>query len=78
MMDIQRLVSNGKISKLKNNLDKDIFKIYTNPLFYRNDFFAIIFRQGKSIEKCSSSKKTGFWKNAIFIIFFKNAPNRTP
>ena len=26
-MDIQRLVSNGKISKLKNNLDKEIFKI---------------------------------------------------
>ena len=29
-MDIQRLVSNGKISKLKNNLDKEIFKDKAN------------------------------------------------
>ena len=39
MMDIQRLVSNGKISKLKNNLDKEIFKIH---FFSKRKFFVKI------------------------------------
>ena len=40
MMDIQRLVSNGKISKLKNNLDKEIFKNYTSQIILFFEIFS--------------------------------------
>ena len=56
MMDIQRLVSNGKISKLKNNLDKEIFQIYffSKPIFF------------EKIHKISIFETHSFQKYSIF------------
>ena len=44
MMDIERLVSNGKISKLKNNLDKENFEKNYKKKF-KKMIFHLIFRK---------------------------------